>query len=99
MRMAISALILSAFLAPAIASAQPADGGVPVPDGGVSSGGMDAGAAPVPKSTHKDPKAKKAHDDTGSEGAPGTGSSSGGTSGGKSARDHGAMDAGTGGHS
>ena len=101
MRMPISALVLSAFLAPAIASAQPTDGGlpppVPVPDGGLSSGGrssgMDAGIAPSPKSTHKDPKAKKSRDDSGSEGSSGSGSSSGGSSG-KSA--HGSMDAGAG---
>jgi hypothetical protein len=92
MRMAISALVLSAFLAPAIASAQPMDGGlpppVPVPDGGLS--------APSSRSTHKDPgkdsKAKKSRDDSGSEGSSGSGSSSGGSSGSKSA--HGNVDGG-----
>jgi hypothetical protein len=92
MRMAISAFVLSAFLAPAIAGAQPGDAGVPVPDGGVMSG-MDAGA--VPRSTHKDPKAKKAKDDTGSEGSPGSGSSPGGSSGSNKSA-HGSVDAGTG---
>lgn len=92
MRMAISALVLSAFLAPAIASAQPMDGGVPppvpVPDGGLMRG-TDPGVSPSPKSTH--PKTKK-HDDSGSEGSSGSGSSSGGSSGSKSA--HGNMDGG-----
>jgi hypothetical protein len=93
--MAISALVLSAFLAPAIASAQPSDGGVPppvpVPDGGLMRG-TDPGVSPSPKSTPKDSKAKKGHDDSGSEGSTGSGSSSGGSSG-KSA--HGNVDAGT----
>lgn len=91
MRMAISALVLSAFLAPAIASAQPSDGGlpppVPVPDGGLMRG-TDPGVSPTPKS----PKAKKSHDDSGSEGSTGSGSSSGGSSGSKSA--HGSADGG-----
>lgn len=75
MRTTISALLLCGFLAvPALASAQDADGGVPLPDGGAVSG---TDAAPEPSSTtkgthpSKGSKKKAKGDDSGSEGTPG----------------------------
>lgn len=103
MRMAISALLLSALLAPAIASAQPNDGGAPAADGGVSSG-MDAsmGSSRVAERSStksdstKNHKAKPKSDDSGSEGSSGGAMPAGSSGSSKSAKDHSAVDGGPG---
>jgi hypothetical protein len=79
--MAISALLFSAFLVPAVAGAQPTDGGAPVPDGGVMSG-MDAGAMPASNTpsngARKGTKVKsKADDRSNGNSSPSNGSGAG----------------------